>query len=338
MSLPSLTTARQQTHPHHHAPPEHNRLGLNFRQPIPKPNVRGRTIDFHTHLLAARHAPQWFQAMDHYGFDHCFTMTPLEEALTFQRDWPGRVHFIAIPRWGDAGYDDWMRRIDAFYNLGSRIVKFHMAPRMIHERKWRFDVPEIRKILHQSVARNMLIMSHIGDPDIWYAGKYSDAAKFGTRQDHYKMWEDAMADYPHHPWLAAHMGGNPENLPRLQDLLDRYPNLYLDCSATRWIIRELSVRRDQARDFFIRNQDRIIFGTDQVSGDNRDFDFLASRYWCHRMMWETDYVGPSPIVDPDLPADNQPVIRGLALPDVVLQKLYRDNAVKLMSRVGVKID
>jgi len=31
-------------------------------------------------------------------------------------------------------------------------------------------------------------------------------------------------------------------------------------------------------------------------------------------------------------------MRGLALPDGVLQKLYHDNAVKLMARVGVKFD
>jgi hypothetical protein len=183
----------------------------------------------------------------------------------------------------------------------------------------------------------MIIMSHVGDPDIWYSGKYSDSQKFGTREEHYRIWEGALASIPKdHPWLGAHLGGNPENLPRLQRLLDRFPSLYLDCSATRWMVRELSFRRDAARDFVIRNQDRIIFGSDQVSGDERGFDFLASRYWCHRKLWETAYIGPSPIVDPDLPADEQPTLRGLALPDVVLQKLYHDNAISLLARGGVR--
>jgi predicted TIM-barrel fold metal-dependent hydrolase len=183
----------------------------------------------------------------------------------------------------------------------------------------------------------MIVMTHVGDPDTWYGGKYSDAAKFGTREQHYRIWESVMASIPDHPWLGAHMGGNPEDLPRLQSLLDRYPNLYLDCSATRWMVRELSARRDAARDFFIRNQDRILFGSDQVSNDERGFDFLASRWWCHRKLWETDYACPSPILDPDLPAEAQPQLRGLALPDQVLQKMYHDNAVKLMARVGVEL-
>ncbi len=44
-----------------------------------------------------------------------------------------------------------------------------------------------------------------------------------------------------------------------------------------------------------------------------------------------------PIADPDLPADRQPTLRGLALPDDVLQKLYHDNAAKLLGRAGIRL-
>ncbi len=97
-------------------------------------------------------------------------------------------------------------------------------------------------------------------------------------------------------------------------------------------------RRDAAREFFIRNQDRIFFGSDQVSGDDRGFDFLASRFWVHRKLWETAYIGPNPILDPDLPPDNQPPIRGLALPDEVLQKLYHDNAIQFLAKIGMSFE
>ena len=322
--------------------PDYNRLGLDFRRPIPRPKVRGAVIDFHTHLLAKRHADDWFAAADHFGIDKFVTMTPLEEAVSLLRDWPGRLHFIAIPRWQETSpywVDEWLRRLEAFYNIGSRIVKFHMAPGTMASRKWRLDSPEIGRIIDEAEARGMILMSHVGDPDLWYHGKYgADVAKFGTRDEHYRMWESVMREHIDTPWLGAHLGGNPEDLLRLQHLFDTYPNLYLDCSATRWMAREISARRDQARDFFIRNQDRILFGTDQVSGDDRGFDFLASRFWTHRKLWETAYIGPATILDPDLPEDQQPQIRGLALPDDVLQKLYHDNAVKLMARVGVAID
>ena len=73
----------------------------------------------------------------------------------------------------------------------------------------------------------------------------------------------------------------------------------------------------------------------RLGGADRGFDFLASRWWTHRKLWETAYTGPMPILDPDLPPDRQPTLRGLALPDDVLQKLYHDNAVKTLGMIGM---
>lgn len=321
--------------------PEHNRTGVDFRAPMPRPKVRGSVIDCHVHLLAARHGRGFFEAARHYGIDLFLTMTPLDEALTLARDWPGRLQFIAIPYWRQTGprfMDEWLRCIEGFYNLGSRVAKFWMAPPAVGERGWRLDSPQFRRLLREARDRGMAIMTHVGDPQTWYDTKYADAGKYGTRDEHYRMWENVLEEFADWPWLAAHLAGNPEDLPRLQRLLDRYPKLRLDCSATRWMAREISKRRDEAREFFIRNQDRILFGTDQVSGDGRGFDFLASRFWSHRKLWETAYIGPSPIWDPDLPEDQQPMVRGLALPDECLQKLYHDNAVKFLGSVGVRVE
>jgi hypothetical protein len=320
--------------------PEHNRIGIDYRRRLPRPPVRGAVIDFHCHLLAAHHAPVWFEAADHYGIDTFVTMTPLEETLGLIRRRAGRLHFIAVPdwrRWGGQLIDRWLCRIEAFYNLGSRIAKFWFAPPAIGDRHWRLDSPQFAPLLGEVRARKMAIMTHVGDPEIWYRGKYADTSRYGSRDDHYRMWENVLAEHRDTPWIAAHMAGNPEDLPRLQRLLDTYPLLYLDCSATRWMVREISARREAAREFFIRNQDRILFGTDQVSHDDRGFDFLASRLWCHRRLWESAHIGPSPIHDPDLPEDAQPVLRGLALPTECLQKLYHDNAARVLAAVGLPV-
>ena len=80
---------------------QYNRAGVDFRKPIPRPKVNGIVVDFHCHLLANRHAPAWFEAADHYGIDCFVTMTPLEEVMGLQRNYPGRLQFIAVPRFGD---------------------------------------------------------------------------------------------------------------------------------------------------------------------------------------------------------------------------------------------
>src|SRR4051812_2575548 len=69
---------------------EYNRIHLDYRQPMPRPKVRGPVIDCHNHLFAGRHAKVWFETADHYGIDHCVTMAPLEEAMVLQRDWGHR--------------------------------------------------------------------------------------------------------------------------------------------------------------------------------------------------------------------------------------------------------
>lgn len=322
--------------------PEHNRLSLDFRQPLPRPKVKGWVIDYHTHLFAHRHLKLWMEVNAWYGIDAFVTMTPLEEAVAIQRELPpGRVHFIAIPQWGDVGphwVDDWLRRLESFYNMGSRILKFHMAPGTMAARGYSLEDPGIQKILREAIDRNMIVMTHVGDPDTWYQNKYTDREKFGDRERHYEIWTGQLEALRGHAWIGAHLGGNPENLPRLQSLLDSYPDLHLDLSATRWMVREVSARRDAMREFIIKNADRLLWGSDQVSGDTRDFDFLASRLWCHRKLWETGYIGPSPIHDPDVDADHQPTLRGLALPDEVLQKIYHDNTVRLLGRYGIHFD
>jgi hypothetical protein len=330
-------------------PPEFNRTGVNYSKPMPHPPIRGAVIDGHVHLTARRHAADWFAAADHFGIEYFVSQSPLEEALILQREWGHRIRFVAVPAWqrlAETGaIDDWLRRIEAFYNLGARMAKIHVAPGTMKRTRLRLDQPGVGRILSEIRDRGMIIMTHVGDPQIWYDGKYktdADAdnslAFLADRDAQYQLWEERLDAFRGTPWLGAHLGGNPEDLPRVQTLLDRFPDLVLDLSATKWMVREIGRRRDDVRDFIIRNQTRIIWGSDQVSQDARGWDFYASRWWCHRKLFETAYNDTTPIHDPDLPDDQQPRLRGLALPDGILQKLYRDNVVRFMAQAGVKFD
>src|SRR5688572_30154787 len=140
--------------------PDHNRTGVDFRRAMPRPKVNGIVIDFHCHLHAARHGKAWFEAAEHYGIDCFVTMTPLEEAVGSQRDHGARLHFIAVPKWREYGQSfvgEWLKRIEAFHNIGSRIVKFWVAPPAVGERKWRLDSEMFRPLLREVRARGMAV-------------------------------------------------------------------------------------------------------------------------------------------------------------------------------------
>jgi hypothetical protein len=203
----------------------------------------------------------------------------------------------------------------------------------------------------------MIFMAHVGDPDTWFSTMYRDTKRYGTKLEQYEILEEALELFPI-PWIAAHMGGYPEDLDFLSKLLERHENLYLDCSATKWIVRELSKHPpEKTRAFFTRWKGRILFGSDIVTSDAHltsqskstemdskasssleAFDLYASRYWALRTLLETDYVGESPIADPDLhmvdperytPLD-APQLRGCNLPDDALHALYFGAARKLL--------
>jgi len=200
-------------------------------------------------------------------------------------------------------------------------------------------------------------MTHVADPNTWFATRYADSETYGTKKDHYEPFE-RMLDRFTQPWIAAHMGGWPEDLEFLSGLLDRHDNLYLDTSATKWIVREVSRHsREEVKVFMKRYNGRLLFGSDIVTVDdhlkpNEDatemtakasspedaFDLYASRYWALRKLWESDYEGESPIADPDLAMVDPdtynemdaPPLRGKSLPDEVLRELYHEAAERLL--------
>jgi predicted TIM-barrel fold metal-dependent hydrolase len=130
------------------------------------------------------------------------------------------------------------------------------------------------------------------------------------------------------------MGGDPEHADHLEALLERYPNLYFDTSATKWQVREVPAHRDAVRGVICRHPDRFLFGSDLVTRHHLEREHYVSRYWCQRTLWESDWVGRSPIADPDYPhAEGEPatpLLQGLALPADVLEKVYQANARRLL--------
>lgn len=325
-------------------------------------------IDAHAHVHGRRAAVILREAMDLYGVGEIWSMTNLEQIEPMRAIFGERIRFIAVPDFSSrdrrlAHGADFLRRLRGFHDAGARIVKFWSAPRGIdlgHEAGdpllLRLDAPHRRAAMDEAASLGMTFMTHVADPDTWFATRYADASRYGTKRSHYEPLERLLELYPN-PWIAAHLGGWPEDLDFLSGLLERHSNLHFDASATKWIVREVSKHpRERVVRFMERWRGRILFGSDIVTTDDHleektgktemgakahtaddAFDLYASRYWALRTLWERSTGGASPIADPDLamvdpsrfgPLDS-PILRGMALPETLLRDFYHDAAATL---------
>lgn len=322
-----------------------NRLGLVYRHEANNLPWTGPIWDVHTHIRNIDAARLFFDVADVYGVERVWTMTQLEEIDAIKQAYGDRIHFIAVPNYyaartdPDAFTSDWLKRLEGFAERGVKIAKFWAAPRGLDfHPALSLGSPQRREAMTIARSLGMMFMTHVSDPDTWFATHYRDHHKYGTKAQQYEPLERALDEFGDVPWIAAHMAGDPERLDHLQDLLDRHPNLHLDTSATKWMVRELSKHPGAFRDFCRNNPGRILFGSDNVADPaTMSFDLLASRFWALRTLYETDYEGSSPIVDPDLSMvdpklsrESTPQLRGANFDAATLSSVYHRSAAQLL--------
>jgi uncharacterized protein len=134
-----------------------------------------------------------------------------------------------------------------------------------------------------------------------------------------------FARHPRTTFISLHMGNYPEDLGRVGAMLDRFPNVMIEVGGR---VPELGRQPRQARRFFVKYQDRVLFGTDHGLFAHNGFGRVVYRNYFR--FFETadehfDYYGA--------PGSGRWKIYGLELPPEVLAKLYHQNFDRLMARV-----
>ena len=125
---------------------------------------------------------------------------------------------------------------------------------------------------------------------------------------------DLFKSHPNTTFIAAHMGWYANNLGKLAELMEEMPNMYVGIGA---IIAELGRQPKYARKFFIKYQDRILFGKDAWNPDEFPtyFRVLESddEYFPYYKKYHAFWA-----------------MYGMNLPEEVLRKVYYKNALKLL--------
>ena len=194
----------------------------------------------------------------------------------------------------------------------------------------KIDDPELDPIWQTAARLNIPVFIHTADPQEFFQPidlnneRWLELALFRDRRypsPPNPSFEELMAERdrmfrrnPKTTFVAAHLGWHANNLARLGKMFDEMPNVYGEVGA---VLYDLGRQPRTAHDFFVKYQDRILFGKDSYQPDEfpyfwRTFetaDEYFDYYRDYHAFWK---------------------LYGLALPDDVLRKLYYQNALKLV--------
>jgi uncharacterized protein len=151
---------------------------------------------------------------------------------------------------------------------------------------------------------------------------YSDK-RFPRKKELMERRDNLIKRHPETIFILPHVANYAENLAYVSNLLDENQNVYIDFSAR---IDELGRQPYSARDFFIKYQDRIIFGTDMPANIESSVDM----YRCYFRFLETfDEAFYAPDYDGTFSRARWPIC-GIGLPENVLKKIYHENIFKII--------
>ncbi|MCX7012361.1 MAG: amidohydrolase family protein [Candidatus Sumerlaeota bacterium] len=191
---------------------------------------------------------------------------------------------------------------------------------------------------------------HVGDsPERWDPAKMADLEKAGDRvynqpgdqslEAFRAEAENVLRRHPNLIVIFAHyyfLGGE---LQRARDLLRAYPNVCLDVTPGGRMYKLLNDQWDEARQFHIDCQDRLIFGTDLPGLANKDKWPIGSAVNSWRGM-RAYFASDGPMAGPCPGAkflEPGQTMRALNLPQPALAKLLRENFRRIVGKAPARL-
>lgn len=147
--------------------------------------------------------------------------------------------------------------------------------------------------------------------------------KFPGKIELLKRRDNLIKRHPDTTFILPHLANFAENLSYVSELLDEMPNVYIDFSAR---MDELGRQPYSSRDFFIRHQDRIIFGSDMPANIDSSVEMYRTYF---RFLETYDESFYAPDYDGTFDRARWPIC-GIGLPADVLKKIYHENIIGII--------
>ena len=314
-------------------------------------------VDVHNHLgggrafLTPERVGHYLEEMDAAGVRAAVNLDGgwgqrLKETLAaLDEAHPGRFLTYALIDFSGIDEPGWSAREAArlaeSFDAGAKGLKFHKTLGLgVRRKDGRFlpvDDPKLDPIWEVCARYKRPVEIHTGDPGAFFTplDRHNErwhelnehpewlfhGKDFPGRSELHAQRIRVIARHPNTTFICAHMANDGEDLAEVGRWLDAYPNMYVDIDAR---ISELGRQPYTARKFFLKYQDRIMFGTDTAP------DRTAYRIYYRFLETDDEYF------DPARGHHRQGfwMIYGVFLPRDVLEKLYYKNAERLL--VGLK--
>lgn len=209
------------------------------------------------------------------------------------------------------------------------------------------DHPRFDPIWNYLAENNIPVIGHLGEPkNCWlpieemtvkgdrdYFSKHPEFHMYlhpemPSYEDQLEARDNVLRKHPELKFIGAHLGSLEWSVDELAKRLDMFPNLVVDMAERISHLQLQSIKDHQkVRDFMIKYQDRLWYGTDMsVSGSRSpsDMEKHAHDVWFrHWVFFTSEDKMDAPKV--------QGAFRGLKLPREVVDKIYSLNAKKWLS-------
>ena len=256
---------------------------------------------------------------------------------------------ISVKNWND---DDWERQTIDYLNdcfaKGAIAVKIWknvgMDLRDKNGKLVMIDNPRFDTIINFLVRRHIPLIGHFGEPkNCWepldkmtvndYKHYYKANPQYHmylhpgitTYEDQIKARDHMLEKHKDLRFVGAHLGSLEWSLDELAKRFDEFPNMAVDM-AERVSHFELDAINDwqKTRDFFIKYQDRLIYGTDIIVDDKTDTVKMKKTAHDTRLIHWKFFTTADTLVSSSVDGS----FKGLKLPGKIVDKIYFKNAQK----------
>jgi hypothetical protein len=332
-----------------------NYYSMNDFQSVPK-------IDSHVHIDTPNGYFENQAAADNFvlltlNVDHSDSLAvahQYEAAVSSMKKHPGRVFygatfFFDTTAWGTKKWsDDAIAHLGKYISGGAVTVKLWKNIGMTErDRNGKFimiDDPELTPVINFIISKNLPVTGHLGEPrNCWLPLNEMTVkgdSSYYAENPQYHMYlhqeypsygqqidaRDHMLElHPDLKFIGCHLGSLEWNVDELASRLDKYPNMVVDMAARICHLEYQSAKdKEKVRNFIIKYQDRLLYGTDLSDNDNSDSTKLKS--WIHDT-WIDDwkYFATTDKMTSD---KFKGTFEGLHLTQEVIRKIYYENAAK----------